>query len=411
MRQREPDRVIGLYDQEKDKCRLIWVENGVKRSRLLGCRVEAERMARSLRAKLAPKKGAKVADVLVAWAEERNRLAQSKPQSTLHLLRRLRCFLSTAIVEDIRSLTPDRAAKLYEQAIEQPTTTTGSPPSAATHRYDLWAAKFFFKWAKAHGYVSSNPFADVRAVGKVRVGKPQLRLSEARKFTSSAIQIFEETGRSLPIAALMALSMGLRTGEVLERVVRDLDDDGRFLWVDKGKTENARRHLEVPEPLRPFLLRLARGQPPDAPLFRSHEAGGFFWRSSLHRAVRELCDRAGVPRVCTHSLRGLWATLAVRSGAASHAVAATLGHRSFEVTQRHYAQPSAVANAQTARVTALLSGEGEHRTLEHLLAQLPPALRAQVETCLGFNGSAQGSAQSLQRPSGAQSEGTSPTEG
>ena len=70
----------------------------------------------------------------------------------------------------------------------------------------------------------------------------------------------------------------------------------------------------------------------------------------MHRTVRTICAKAGVPLVCTHSLRGLWATLAVQSGAVSHAVAESLGHQSFAMTQKHYAQPAAVSNAATARV-------------------------------------------------------------
>ena len=73
--------------------------------------------------------------------------------------------------------------------------------------------------------------------------------------------------------------------------------------------------------------------------------------------VRNLCQRAEVPVVCTHSLRGLWATLAVQSGAASHVVAANLGHHSFKMTERHYAQSSAVGNAATARVQGRLASE------------------------------------------------------
>ena len=61
--------------------------------------------------------------------------------------------------------------------------------------------------------------------------------------------------------ALVALTMGLRTGEVLDQVVRDLDDGARYLWIDAGKTANARRHLEVPELVQPYLLRLAAGKP------------------------------------------------------------------------------------------------------------------------------------------------------
>ncbi len=108
--------------------------------------------------------------------------------------------------------------------------------------------------------------------------------------------------------------------------------------------------------------------------------------------VRRLGQQADVPRVCTHSLRGLWATLAVQSGAACHTVAANLGHHSFEVTERHYAQGSAVSNAATARVLGKLSGEQalarssiheqlaqlDDRTLTELLALLAESKKAGV---------------------------------
>ena len=69
--------------------------------------------------------------------------------------------------------------------------------------------------------------------------------------------------------------------------------------------------------------------------------------------VRKLCVLAGVPLTCTHSLRGLYATLAVQSGSASHVGASSLGHGSFEITQQHYAQASSVAYASTARCRAV----------------------------------------------------------
>ncbi len=145
--------------------------------------------------------------------------------------------------------------------------------------------------------------------------------------------------------------MGLRTGEVMNRVVRDLDDGARYLWIDEGKTKSARRHLEVPSVLGPFLLQLAQGKRPDELLFGvSARTGRPRLRQAMHRTVQKICAKAEVPRVCTHSLRGLWATLAVQSGAVSHAVAQSLGHHSFAVTQKHYAEPAAVTNAATARV-------------------------------------------------------------
>jgi integrase len=66
-----------------------------------------------------------------------------------------------------------------------------------------------------------------------------------------ALQVFKEERKPLAIGALLALTMGLRTSEVLRREVRDLDDGARYLWIDHGKTANARRHLEIPTLLQP----------------------------------------------------------------------------------------------------------------------------------------------------------------
>ena len=109
------------------------------------------------------------------------------------------------------------------------------------------------------------------------------------------LDLFEKTEHPLAIGALVALMMGLRTQEVLLREVRDLDDGGRFLWIDRGKTANAKRHLEVPELLRPYLLGLAVGQPPSAPLFGTGRTGKPHSRNTMWAMVRKLCVLAGVP--------------------------------------------------------------------------------------------------------------------
>lgn len=220
---------------------------------------------------------------------------------------------------------------------------------------------------------------------RIKTGKLQLRIDEARHFTATAIQIFEDEHKTLAIGALVALTMGLRSSEALQRVVRDLDDGAKYLWIDQGKTANARRHLEVPEPLQPYLLRLAVGKQPDEFWFglgvRSRRP---FQHQRLYEMVHSICRRAGVPRVCTHSLRGLWATLAVGSGVASHAVAESLGHHSFAMTRKHYAQPAAITNAGTARVVAALEGlrPVDKPSAQELIRQLDPETLAQLAALL-----------------------------
>ena len=149
---------------------------------------------------------------------------------------------------------------------------------------------------------------------------------------------------------MMCLLMGMRCSEVVSRVVRDLDDDGKLLWIPDSKTLAGRRKLQVPDFLQPYLVGLAKGREPKAALFGEH------WRDWPRKWVQRICKAAGVPKVTAHAMRGLHSTLAVDSGITSHAVAAALGHESFKTTAESYAQPDAVASAQQKRALGVLTG-------------------------------------------------------
>jgi integrase len=137
----------------------------------------------------------------------------------------------------------------------------------------------------------------------------------------------------------------MRASEIIERTVRNLDDEGRMLWITDAKTQAGVRRLEVPAQLQGHLQRLARGRRPNDHLFRSGTT-----RHWVLRSVQRICRAAAVPVVPAHGLRGTHATLAVDAGATSHLVAAALGHESFATTARHYARTEAIEGAQQERV-------------------------------------------------------------
>ena len=141
----------------------------------------------------------------------------------------------------------------------------------------------------------------------------------------------------------------------------------------------------MPEVLRPRLLKLSADPAPDAYLFGLSSTGKPKSRQLLHIAVRRLCVAAGVPVVCPHSLRGVWATAGVRSGALSHAVAAALGQGSFAVTAKHYVQPGAIDGARAERLVQLLDLEAAKPVSQlpspsagQLLASLPAETLARL---------------------------------
>ena len=76
----------------------------------------------------------------------------------------------------IQALTPKRAEALYQLAVETPTQKAGRPLAGASHHLYLWIGKRFFSWVVQRGYMGTNPFAKIDAVGKVNTGKRQLRL-------------------------------------------------------------------------------------------------------------------------------------------------------------------------------------------------------------------------------------------
>ena len=348
---RKEDRVLGPY-AERDCFRLVIITGGVRRSEYVDTKEEAESRKAQLERKLVKGNGVKVGALIEEYLLRKEVSGDSLPATCREQKGRMYQVLAPFLERPANSITPPMAARLYSDLVVQISPKTGAPLAAATHRFYLKLCKAMFAYAVTKKHIKKNPFADVAMVGKMRAGKPQLRIDEARRFVSTALASFEQDEDRLALCAVMALTMGLRASEILKRRQRDLDDDCGILWIDSGKTKNARRHLRIPEFLRPHLRKLLGGAA-DAPLFPRYD-GEPYRRQALWTAVRRVCKQAGVAQVCVHSLRGLYATLAVESGAISETVARSLGHSSFNMTERHYAQPSAVSNSRAARVEGVL---------------------------------------------------------
>ena len=376
-RPKAPPRVNGPYpDRDGTRFRVRIFHHDLRRQDLY-FHTEKEALAAIAQAEreLQAAQNRTLADVIHEYFSDKERSGRTKPETCHDQQIRVTVFLSRYLATSIGQLTPRRAEALYQEAVERKSPKTGKPMAVASHRFYLALVKGLFTWAVHKGYASVNPFADIRPVGRIEAGKPQLRIEEAKLFISEALRRYDQKGSELALGAVVALLMGLRTGEVLKRYARDVDRGGEILWIDSGKTRNARRFLDVPEVLRSRLIQLASQRAPDEPLFGFGRTGNLRYRQNLWRTVGDICQAAGVPRVCTHSLRGLWATLGVQSGAVSHAVAASLGHGSFSMTERHYAQPEAVSGAKTARMVNMLGigsdAAAPNSDAEHLLSVLP----------------------------------------
>ena len=358
-------KVWGPYAEGESRFRLKIAENGVERSLKFRTLEEAEGVKYDLLQRYAKATRKTVADASPEWIAE---LAPSVKPTTICNYQGMLALLPQNLV--MGQLTEEQASKLYQKQVERISAHTGRRISTATQHLFLWVVRHFWIWAIDKGYAKMNPWMKVRRVGRSNVGKKQLRIDEARKLEAVAMQR-AQNGDVPALGTLLMLYLGLRQGEVAARVARDIDDDGRVLWVPSGKTKNAKRRLKIPEQIRPLVLARIAGQEPDGLIFypehhKKHNRG--FYVTQLAR----LCRMAGVPVVCPHSLRGMHATLALDGGATGDAVAKALGHGSFEMTKTHYASASSVANSESGRVAATLAGESNRSQLDRLLNQLDP---------------------------------------
>lgn len=346
-RKRSGERVRGPY-RERDGWRVRHVQaDGTGTDRLLPTEESALRYIDALRSEIRAVAGT----VEEAIAEYERYLTDkgNKEKSRKETLRRLRRVFPGEL--PVNHLTRRKCERIYRALVDEGL-------SADTHRNYLAESRTFAKWLVAKGWIRENPFDGVEGVGRRNHGKAQLRIDEARAWLRTAARLADD-GEDGALAALMTILLGLRTHEIVSRQVRDVDDEGRLLWIPASKTAAGRRTLEVPEALRELLREHVRGVPGERPLFPGGDRRGLHSPDWVTDWVRRICKLAQVPLVTAHGMRGLHSTLAFDAGITSHAVAAALGHESPTTTTTSYADHATVDRAARKRSLTLLEGGAE----------------------------------------------------
>lgn len=240
--------------------------------------------------------------------------------------------------------------------------------AAETRRMARAVLRRALRRAEQEGLVTRNVAAIAEGPGVRRKEGRTLTPAEARSLLVAA------RGERLEVAITVALSLGLRRGEILGLRWRDLDLEGSpgtvvvqnqlqrgrsGLVLTDVKTMRSRRRLHVPDQLVEDLKRHKAKQSADRLLL------GAEWRDewglvfttpfgtpidprNFSRLVNELCIRAGVGRWSTHELRHSCASLLLAQGVPLEVVSETLGHSSIRVTKDVYGHLMAPARALAA---------------------------------------------------------------
>lgn len=356
---RRGDRVLGPY-RRRDKWRAVIVrEDGSRRHRDFETEAKARGYIKATATQLATTAGITIGQATEEY--ERHLAAKGdRPRSvvtTLIVVRRM--FRDPDLLVSTLRTAEDGQA-LYKEVRTREDPKTGELLYAVdTHRGTLNECKRFLRWCVEQKWLRVNVLADVKGFGRRITGrdKPQLRVDEARAWTTAAMDA-ARAGDEGAVAALVSELLGMRATEIVERAVRDLDDRGRLLWIPDSKTAAGKRTLEVPLPLQPFLRRLAHGKTSSEFLFGPGDEPRN--RNWVRRCVHRICKLAGVPRVSAHAMRRLHSTLAVEAGATGHLVVKQLGHESFATTRQSYIRRGTEQALERGRVIDLLEIDDRH---------------------------------------------------
>ena len=340
-------RIHGPYQERKGwRVKVVDRVTGKSTNTMFPTEIEARSAINRLRRKAEREIGISIDGALMTYEKHLTEKG-NKPLSICSTLERLRSLFKDQ-THYVVALTCDDAARIWNGYTARPT-RTGKPPAVDTRINVLHEAKTFMRWCLKQRWTKvPEPFAGIEILGERSRGKEQLdRVDDARRWLATALELAPDDVGAL--AAATALLMGMRASEVTDRLVRDLDDDGRVLVIPRAKTRAGIRRLRLPAVLQPLLARLAAGKEPTERLF-----GPDADRWWLRTAVQRICRLAKTPIVSPHGLRGTHATLAVQAGVTGDAVARALGHESFAVTADHYAKPEAVIDARTDLVMTSL---------------------------------------------------------
>jgi integrase len=337
-RKRNPEpRVLGPYlEASRNRWRVLTVRADGSRTspRYFAAEAEAKRHA----TRLAQALGQRMAGPAVeAWLEHRRKVCDGAPVTLRNIAYRL-----AHLIEPTVPLAMVGQAYLEKRSLAL---LAGNVMARASLASALGNARTWLRWCADQGWIRPPELRPIRLPGRPKRGKKQLTEDEAGKLWSAILADPDP----LALAVGTALTMGLRSGEILDRKVRDLDASGTSLRVlDGTKTDSSQRVLTVPMALRGRLLALAAGKAPEAPLMPTSK------RARLRSALSRLCKAARVPVVCPHGLRGTWATLAWGRSDLPEVVARSLGHASTTMTKDHYLAPGADQDASTKAVVSKL---------------------------------------------------------
>lgn len=274
---------------------------------------------------------------------------------------RLLAEIDVQVVKDLK-------AKLLTEAGSKALRGTGKPLSPRTVAKILILLGTIFRYGKSIKFMNDNPAADVKKPQGTKRSVYILDPEEIGRLRAALNVLWEK------LLVELAITTGLRSGEVRGLVWDSIDLEGKRLFVehqatrrradDITKTENALRTVPLPAYLIPEFKRWKLACPltirglvfPGEPDPKTGERGPIEADKLLRNILRRALRRAGLPELRFHDMRHLAGTLMSEAGVPPKRAQEILGHADVRTTLAIYTHTMRRKHDDSADRMAELAG-------------------------------------------------------
>jgi integrase len=282
-----------------------------------------------------------VADFLTGWLSARRPVVRASTWKRNASM--LDCWVLPALgAKRLRDVTADDLHALYE--------TAGKTLSPGSVRNVHAVVGLALEAAVREGKLPRNPARSVKAPRAGDRHWTVLTRTQANALLDAA------KGDELEALWVLALTTGMRSGELLALRWSDIDLDDGYLNVERTVTQKAEGGLTTADPKTragrrhvPLIARAATAlrehytrsgaahRRHTALVFPARNGGLMFSSNMLVQQFRPLLAKAGLPPMRFHDLRHSAATAMILDGAQPNEVSKRLGHASIAITLDLYA--------------------------------------------------------------------------
>lgn len=211
---------------------------------------------------------------------------------------------------------------------------------------DYKILKAVFNFGVELDLLSANPLTFRLASVNRKKYEEVLSLEELKRLIDGIFALDKKGYRAF---FLVQLFLGTRYGETAGILRENVDtvnhilhirqqfkviDDNGERGLGKLKTDYSQRDIYILEVVRPYLYELVLSTPVGGLIFQ-HGKKHPILQFAANRELARLCSSLGIPKITTHKLRKLAATMAIYSGMDPVSTSKMLGHASLDMTE-HY---------------------------------------------------------------------------